>query len=1080
MRYPRKFPLKLSALYLGLICLFTITTNQLNAQDSTRSLLDFNNNKLIKKVNSLLDSNQKKINKLIFSKADSIKSKLNSSVQNNLPREVEKPLPYERLLNTKYTFGRRAYQNTVSQFNYYFNADEELKDIILNARNAFQEDYTETLPFYDFDLATTSKRSIDSIIYRCNANIVLHDLRNNWIDDAYLLMAKAYLYHRNFDTAGSILQFINYSFDEKENGADLVIGSNLRNTKGKFSIASPDNNRLWENGNVRNESLVWQARNYFEIGELNQGLSLLQLLKTDAVFPARLHPFLFEQLAYGYYQMDLPDSAATYLIKALPNAIDINAKARWYFLIAQLWDKADKNIEAYHWYQKASQQAINPILSVYAKINVINIEAKNANNKWEELANTLERLTKREKYKPYSDIIYFEMAKLAIKNKGVQQAHDWLILSIKKNTTNTKQKQKAFELLGALSYDNNIYSVSKLAYDNLTGVLKTNPNYEKIILRKKWMDQINTNNQLIQKEDSLQYFYTLPLEIQNVRLLKWQKSQEAYTESLTNLFIEKTEKKELEVISNNTNSFNNNNSNNNGFGNNRNNGFGNNNANGFGNNANSFGNNNNNLGNSNNNNSSNNTASDFYFENKNSVSQGKQNFTQKWGERPNIDNWRRKTSGNIAYNKTTISDLNTTGNSQDASSKKDTASKNQIKKEVNTAALAVAIKDAKDLENSKLNWNKTAMANAQLFLLELNDFDKALPLYKKIIERNIEPAITERALLDMASQYRHDNQPDISDSIIQIVNKNFPKGYYATKKQEAFNKKTRTQNSVNDYKEAYFLTQIGNWDSLSNMNDKLTSSLKRTKWNTPYQFLKVKMYAQQRMDSLAIMVLDSIILSNQNELIREKAKNIIAELKKRKETEAYLKQLVIETPVIVQPIIETTPVEATAITSQQQQANTQPQSQKDSKAGNIDQPTITKEPIIAAAPVVPRIIFSNDSTEDHYVALVTNKVKEVFVKESQTAFTYLNNDEFKKQNLKTTYVQFDDNVYIVWIGPFSTQQAGTSYIQKIKPRLKNELISFILANQYEIYILGKSNILQIKTKEELELYKEFMQKNIYK
>ena len=49
----------------------------------------------------------------------------------------------------------------------------------------------ELLSFYDYDLNDIAKYSIDSIIYRCNANIVLHDLRNNWVDDAYLLMAKA-------------------------------------------------------------------------------------------------------------------------------------------------------------------------------------------------------------------------------------------------------------------------------------------------------------------------------------------------------------------------------------------------------------------------------------------------------------------------------------------------------------------------------------------------------------------------------------------------------------------------------------------------------------------------------------------------------------------------------------------------------------------------------------------------------------------------------------------------------------------------------------------------------------------------
>ena len=45
-------------------CIFIINKGVL-AQDSTKSILDINNSKLIKKVNSVLDSNQKKINNFI-------------------------------------------------------------------------------------------------------------------------------------------------------------------------------------------------------------------------------------------------------------------------------------------------------------------------------------------------------------------------------------------------------------------------------------------------------------------------------------------------------------------------------------------------------------------------------------------------------------------------------------------------------------------------------------------------------------------------------------------------------------------------------------------------------------------------------------------------------------------------------------------------------------------------------------------------------------------------------------------------------------------------------------------------------
>ena len=37
-------------------------------------------------------------------------------------------------------------------------------------------------------------------------------------------------------------------------------------------------------------------------------------------------------------------------------------------------------------------------------------------------------------------------------------------------------------------------------------------------------------------------------------------------------------------------------------------------------------------------------------------------------------------------------------------------------------------------ELSLKKWNEAAIDNAQLFLLQLNDFEKALPIYRKIIE----------------------------------------------------------------------------------------------------------------------------------------------------------------------------------------------------------------------------------------------------------------------------------------------------------------------------------------------------------
>ena len=1055
---PYKFPMN----WFWAICILSQFCIQANAQsinkktqdspqqkaDTTKSLLDINNSKLIKKANAILDSNQKKVNDFILNKVNKLKGaandKANQIVGKVIPQEIEKPLPYERLLKTKYTLGRRAYQNTVSQFNFLFHAEEELNENILRARNEHVDDYTSLISFYDYDLSTISKYSIDSIIYRCNANIVLHDLRSNWVDDAYLLLAKAYLFHKDFDTAGSILQFINYSFDDKENGMDLPIGSNMRNTKGKFSIATAENNRFFENLNVRNESMIWQARNYFEKEEYNEGISLLQLLEADAIFPKRLYPFLNEQLAYGYYLMEMYDKAAATLEKGINNAPDDAAKTRWYYLLGQLWQKADKWDKAYPWFKKANQNAVNPIVSVYAKISMISYDAKNSNNAWEELAYSLEKMIRRDKYKPYADIIYFEMAKLAIQNNANAKANEWLIQSIKKNRTNIKQKQKAFELLGNISYSNNKYSIAKLSYDSLQTVLKTNPNYESIQARKKWLGTISSNEKIMEAQDSLQFIYQLNPSSQEAQYKNWQKRIQFENESLKDIFLDKTPTSVYSIEAPIKNNF------------------------------------------SSTDNSSNNN---FYFDNKSALVQGKQSFTQNWGQRPNVDGWRRKTS--LMNTASSVSNQGQNTDAQNINTNKDSLQKMNLSKDgkgngdgkANEKGNGYAlIEDGSAYIKSKQDWNKAALTNAQTFLFELNDFDRAYPLYVKIIANNIDTSITERAMLDLASHYLHENLNEKSDSIITLVASRFPKGFYVTKKKESSLKKKREADVLNDYKEAYFLSQIGNWESLAAMSNQLNTDLRRTKWYTPFKFIQVKMYAQQRMDSNAIVLLDSIILQNTNEKIRDRAKNIIEELKNRNQTETYLSNLN-----LIKEILDTS--------VQVNSASNVLDSNSIANSASITKPvpakpstsTITKSSTstnttkqIAAAPIIPPPAFTNDSSEQHYIAFATQKVSAAFVKEMQTAFNYLNNDEFIKEKLNVTYIQFTESSYIVWIGPFENNQLAKNYMNKIKPKLSTEIISFVPSKQYEIYLLSKSNILLIKDEADLKQYQQYMFKNIYK
>ena len=1030
---------------LTAMVLLSIWVRPSYAQDTTKSILDINNSKLIKKANQFLDTNQKKINNFLNNKIEKAKNvltnKSNELIDKTGINDMDKQLPYERLLNKKYTLGRRAYQNTVSQFNFLFHAAISLEEIIQKARDLHEDDYTELLPFYDYDLSITAKESIDSIIYRCNANIVLHDLRSNYVDDAYLLLAKSYLFHKNFDTAASILQFINYSFFEKEDGADLPIGSNI-NKSGKFSIASPENNRAWENKNVRNESMIWQARNYFEAGEINEGISLLQLLKTDAGFPKRLQPFLYEQLAYGYYLTGMNDSAANYLIKGLDNAQDPLTKARWSFLIAQLYEKEQKIDLAYNWYKKAGAIVSNPVIAVYASIYMASIDANRGKKSWESLANALERMIKKDKYAAFADIIYYEMAQLALRNQAVAKANQWLIASIQKNEKNTKLKQKTLVQLGALNYKIDQFSVAKIAYENLNDLLKTFPNYDQITLRKKWIDKIADLNELIKNEDSLQFIYAAPALLQAQMAKQWQKRIALIKSQEKDLFTDPNKKTDESVNVNKNNQ-----ANNPGYS------FGN----AFATTT-----------------TKQDVKSDFYFDNPQNVSMGVTNFIKKWGDRPNVDNWRRKTTiqlaktspaktnidsvqKNIPLNSKVIENAKLVGNKKN---------KTTLQTQDSTDQLTIQlIQTESDLKQSQISWNKNSLSIAKIFLYELNDFEKALPRYQAVIQNDIEPATTESALLDLASHYMHIGQSTTSDSLIAIITRQFPEGIYVQKKQAKENLDRKDKNSAEAYKAAYFLAQIGDWEQFGAQMDSVQKQFKGTKWNTPYQFLKVKMHAQLGKDSLAIEYCNQIIAQNKSESIKARAKNIITEINNRKVTEAYLAALKIVQPTKVVNTKEETIVQSKApINKLKTDSNFK-------SSPNLKMAVNPKIDSTLSNAIANQITFTNDSLEQHYIALQTMNVSAAFVKEIQNAFKDFNTETFRQLNLTVTYVQFTDQSHIVWIGPFTNASDGLAYINKVKPRLSTEIISFIAKKQYDLILIGKSNILLINNQAQLDQYK---------
>src|SRR4051794_2889874 len=85
------------------------------------------------------------------------------------PKEFEnRVLASEKSDRKKFKLPKRVIQNTVTHYNYFFNANNKLNDVIYRAKENFHDDYATLIPFYNYSLDVTAADStqLDSVSYK--------------------------------------------------------------------------------------------------------------------------------------------------------------------------------------------------------------------------------------------------------------------------------------------------------------------------------------------------------------------------------------------------------------------------------------------------------------------------------------------------------------------------------------------------------------------------------------------------------------------------------------------------------------------------------------------------------------------------------------------------------------------------------------------------------------------------------------------------------------------------------------------------------------------------------------------------
>lgn len=944
------------------------------------------------------------------------------------PKKFEnRKLGSEKTEDKKYTIPRRFMQNTITHYNYYFNANEKINEVLARAKAGHTDNFNQLLSFYNYSLDETAafKGDLDSIIYKATAGILLHDLRTNWVDNLYILIGHAYYLRKELDSAYLTFQYVNYAFSPKEkDGYDKVIGSNSNEGGNAFSISTNEKRNiaktLLSRPPSRNESLVWQIKTYLANEELPEAASLIQTLKHDPLFPSRLKMDLEEVQAWYFYKQAMYDSAALHLEHALGNAQNQQEKARWEYLIAQLYEASGQNQLSHEYYSKAVKHTIDPILEVYGLLNAIRQDKGSDAKALQHAIDELVKMARKDKYTDYRDIIYYAAAQMELDRKNNAGAKNFLDRSIKYSVNNTQQKSKSFLALADIAFGEKDYVNAKRNYDSVE--LNIIPDGEQLAFNSKReaLTIIAGQQSIINRQDSLQRLAAMTEAEREVfikKLVKQLRKQQGIKED--DVSFGSTSSVYTSANNAPTDLFN-----------------------------------------------SSGAKGEWYFSNNALKSKGFSDFRAKWGNRRNVDNWRRSA---------VLQQQASTGKPVTDAAIAGGAAVTDVVKPLSYESLLdnVPVAPAKlKISNDSVMRAQFAMGSALQDRLE--DYSAAITVYEKLLERFPNSPVEEQTLFNLYYCYKKTGETGKMTQVKQLIETKFGNGKLAgLVKNPVSPDSLRKQEGTQSYNEIYNLFIEGKFDEALSKKHLADSIHGKSFWTPQLLYIEAVYHIQQRNDSTAKIVLGNIISMYPGTPMANKAQRLADVLGRRKEIEDYLTKLQIERPKddsTAMVIIE--PRQANASTVQQTvQQPVQQSKPVDNKIIQQQRPDSVQ--IVKKDAPTPSA-FVNAPALPHYVVLIMDKVDPVYVNEAKNAFNRYNKEKYYNKQIDIAPLTLTDDTRFMLIGPFPNVADAMDYTEKAKKLAAGDIIPWMPAEKYSFTVITDPNLEVLKNKKDVPAYKKFL------
>ena len=391
---------------------------------------------------------------------------------------------------------RRTYHNLTSRYNVFFNGNESYKAGMLSIKENLQDDYSNILNVFIYDDASAGnavsqmqraekkasklikKHSITAKPKRKKGKQTQKDKDfnnrkeyNNWVDDAYLLMGKAFFIEKNYKSAEENFLWIISEYPKME---------------------------------TKYDAQIWLARTYIQTKDYSKALDYLQRSEAEKNFPeARLNKELFSTYADYYLKQKRYTEALPWLKLSLEEKEKKFYKRRYKYIIAQIYQLNGEQKKAYDTYQEVIRMRPPYEMEFSAKIQRATL-FDNKTGDSREIRKQLSKMLKDEKNKDYRDQIYYALADIDMKEKLEPDAIRNYQLSAFTSVSNNAQKGLSYLALADIYFGKLDYVVAKAYYDStIMNLSKKHPEYDRISNKSKNLVELVSYVETIQMQDSL-------------------------------------------------------------------------------------------------------------------------------------------------------------------------------------------------------------------------------------------------------------------------------------------------------------------------------------------------------------------------------------------------------------------------------------------------------------------------------------------------------------------------------------------------------------------------------------------------